>query len=135
MALSGCEGLCLKLKFQICLGCSCTGNIMNSRAELLCVLAHQHSVQWIIEQPGSSLFYRTQAMVQALRAYCRMGDFGAPTPKPTTLLRTVTWLKQFEADCKRKGEKTKAGNVKQAAARPKAAARRVAAKPKVAAKR
>ena len=70
------------------------GNRLNSRVELLCVLAHLIGVFWVIEQPANSLFFSTPAMTQAMlqsgaiRTSFHMKDFGHPSCKGTLLVET-----------------------------------------------
>lgn len=79
-------------------------NIMASRSALLALLCMCLGLDWIIEQPASSLLFEHPRLRQIFdlassggtrvvqRASTWMGCFGAPTPKPTILVGTPVWL-------------------------------------------
>jgi hypothetical protein len=79
-------------------------NIMVSRCALLILFGMCLSLDFILEQPGTSLMFehprirQLQALADAgglrpIRSiWTWMGAFGAPTPKPTKLLGTPTWM-------------------------------------------
>jgi hypothetical protein len=79
------------------------GNLLNDRCSLVCYIAHQIGVKWVIEQPTSSMFFVTPGMsaickhVQAARVHLFMGDFGHPARKGTVLVGTAGWLANFKA--------------------------------------
>lgn len=77
------------------------GNRLNSRCGVVCAIAHMMGVRWVIEQPGSSLFFESPPMAATIQ-HCAaqsvkfpMSDYGHACLKPTILVGTVTWLPQF----------------------------------------
>lgn len=88
------------------------GNRLNSRCGLVCAIAHMMGVHWVIEQPGSSLFFESPPMAATIQ-HCAaqsvkfpMGDYGHGSRKPTILVGTVAWLPQFAQKPKAKQKAT-----------------------------
>jgi hypothetical protein len=94
------------------------GNVLNKRVALLCQLASLIGVQWVVEQPTSSLFFLTAAMMfvvkrnLARRIHFWMAHYGASTKKGTQLVGTATWLASLSSreteTTKNNGRQTKA---------------------------
>ena len=62
------------------------GNKLNEHMALIVCIASAIGVYWIIEQPGSSVFFKTQQWIQVIKA--------------TKAVRLFTWLEQFGHDLK-----------------------------------
>lgn len=77
------------------------GNVLNQHMALLCALASLAGITWVVEQPSSSLFFKTPAWVGliqttgARRLGFSMKDFGHPNNKATTLYGNASWLEGF----------------------------------------
>ena len=76
------------------------GKEMNRRVAFLCLLAGLLGVQWIIEQPLSSLWFGAPSMKNCLTAGAKkvltwLKGFGHPMAKPTILWGTPAWIKSL----------------------------------------
>ncbi len=73
-------------------------NRLNQATALLCNIASQWGVHFVVEQPSSSLFFLTDCMrtvidhTGATRASMPLKPFGHALMKPTVLVGTVEWL-------------------------------------------
>ena len=108
------------------------GNLLNNRCALLSILCHLAGSVWVVEQPGSSLFFDTSDM-KGVIAYCKavfckfkMNIFRHPTDKDTLLVGTAAWVQQVP-DCGRASH-TSASATSSAPAQPVKAARRLGSK-------
>ncbi|CAK0832315.1 unnamed protein product [Prorocentrum cordatum] len=76
-------------------------NILNCRCAVLCLLCAAIGVYWVIEQPGTSLFFQTAEMqhvmlntgARLVKFY--MSSYGHPSCKDTILVGTAPWLPQI----------------------------------------
>ena len=92
------------------------GNLVNKAMALICYICLQLNVDWLIEQPMSSLFFKTP-MMKAISTtipsvetiFVRLGSFGHMTAKPTTLMghgRIMQHLKAENMKCKTANKKS-----------------------------
>jgi hypothetical protein len=89
-------------------------NVMVSRCALLILFGMCLSLDFILEQPGTSLMFehprirQLQELADAgglrpIRSiWTWMGAFGAPTPKPTKLFGTPIWMMALKRTIRRK---------------------------------
>lgn len=67
------------------------GNLLLARTLVILLVAHALKAFWIVEQPRGSLmeahplFQEVLAMIHTFKKSILMGNFGAPTDKPTWL--------------------------------------------------
>ena len=83
--------------------CVREGNDLNAAVALVCAIAHEMGVFWVLEQPSTSLFCSTAAMsrtiatTQAARASFAMSLYGHTSRKHTLLYGTPPWLHSYQA--------------------------------------
>ena len=84
------------------------GNRLNEICALLCAIASMLGVLWVIEQPGSSLFFHTKLMrtiINKENAYQRhvpMSQFGHESQKSTLLVGVADFLSDLGKERKQK---------------------------------
>jgi hypothetical protein len=78
-------------------------NVMVARASLLIRLCVARRVEWVLENPLSSMIHfhsRIQQLVRErfrmFRISLRLGDFGAPTAKPIILYCSSAWPSKLQ---------------------------------------
>ena len=87
------------------------GNQVNERVALICVICSMLGIKWLVEQPGSSLFFHTQLMgmvvakENAFQRHFFMKDFGHTSSKPTLLIGVADFLSTLGKAFKRKEPK------------------------------
>ena len=93
------------------------GNKLNVRCGLACAIASMIQVDWVIEQPASSLFFDTPLMKGVIKFNAArkitfpLSEYGHPALKMTMLVGTAAWLSTFAPRkrlCPKAKAKTKA---------------------------
>ena len=91
------------------------GNCMAARCCLLIMYFTAHKIEWVLEQPASTLFHlhpRFQRLLQlpfmkVYKVWLWMGLYGGSTPKGTVLFSSAAWVHELSARKMSKSERDK----------------------------